>query len=84
MYEEPETKNTPDSSGLKKVSLALNQKSVKNVEYISAVIGESNKTRVIAIALKCARVILEHRNKGHQIIFKDENDNESQMQINIS
>ena len=68
----------------KKISLALSQKSLNDVDYISTVVGEKNKTRCIAISLKIARNILEHISNKDEIIFRDENGNEKTMSLIIS
>lgn len=52
---------------LKKITIVLNNESVKRVNYISTITEETNKTRCIAIALKIAEEILKQQIRGNEL-----------------
>lgn len=55
---------------LKKASMNINERTINNIEKISELTGEKNKTRVIAIALELPRKILEMNKDGQKIIIR--------------
>jgi metal-responsive CopG/Arc/MetJ family transcriptional regulator len=61
---------------MKKVSMNLSKKTLNNIDILSKMIGESNRTRVIASALEIAKTILEQKNSGNQIIIRYDNGDE--------
>ena len=68
---------------LKKVTMNLNDKSIKNVESLSEMTGEKNKTRVVTSSLEIAKQILAYSKKGKKIIIKDEDGNEQEIKFLI-
>lgn len=65
------TKHMSEKSELKKVSMNLSNKTLTNIDVLSKLIQEPNRTRVVASALELARYILEKENSGNQFLMKD-------------
>jgi metal-responsive CopG/Arc/MetJ family transcriptional regulator len=57
---------------MKKVSMNFSERTLNNVDILSQMIGESNRTRVISSALEIAKTILEQKNNGKQIIIRSD------------
>jgi metal-responsive CopG/Arc/MetJ family transcriptional regulator len=57
---------------MKKVSMNFSERTLNNVDILSKMIGESNRTRVIASAIEIAKTILEQKNSGKQIIIRSD------------
>ena len=55
-----------------KVSMNLNRRTLDNIDKLCEITGESNKTRVVAIALELAKRIMEMNSNGERIIVKGE------------
>lgn len=65
-------------SDLKKVSMNLNRKSLENIEEISKIIGEKNKTRVVSSALQITVEIFNIA-KENKVILRDKNGNDQEL-----
>jgi hypothetical protein len=76
-------KKPKNMTKLTKVSMNLSQKSMDNVEELSKLIQESNRTRVVASALGVAKAIIKQVLKGNHIIIRDNNGNEKEMNFII-
>lgn len=64
---------------LKKVSMSLSIKSIDNVNELSSLLRENNRTRVVSTALEIAKIILKQVKSGKHIIVRDENDKEQEL-----
>jgi predicted transcriptional regulator of viral defense system len=64
---------------LKKVSMNLNTNSINNVDELSLLFGEKNKTRVISSALEIAKAIFKQIKAGKHIIIRDEDGSEQEI-----
>ena len=64
---------------LTQVSMNLSSRSLKNIDELSALIEETNRTRVISSSLEIAKVILQQANNKKHIIIKDDNCVEQEM-----
>lgn len=68
----------------KKVSMILTGKSLKNVTELGELIGESQRTRIIASALEIAKEIMTQvKINNKMLIFRDDNGNEQELIISI-
>ena len=66
---------------LKKVSMNLSVKSIDNIDELSSLIGENNRTRVVSSALEIAKAIFKQVKSGKHIIIR--NDDGSEQEINF-
>ena len=66
-----------------KISMVLTPKSLNNVEELGELIGETNRTRVIASALEVAKAILKQVKEGKHVILRDESGSEKEMNFII-
>jgi metal-responsive CopG/Arc/MetJ family transcriptional regulator len=57
---------------MKKVSINFSERTLNNVDILSQMIGESNRTRVISSSIEIAKTILEQKNSGKQIVIRSE------------
>jgi hypothetical protein len=57
---------------MKKVSMNFSERTLNNVDILSQMIGESNRTRVISSSIEIAKTILEQKNSGKQIVIRSE------------
>jgi hypothetical protein len=64
---------------LTQVSMNLSSRSLKNIDELSALIGEANRTRVISSSLEIAKAILEQTNNKKHIIIRDDKGVEQEM-----
>jgi hypothetical protein len=64
---------------LTQVSMNLSSRSLKNIDELSALIGEANRTRVISSSLEIAKAILQQTNNKKHIIVRDEKGVEQEM-----
>jgi hypothetical protein len=71
------------TSSLTRVSMNFNKRSLDNVEVISKLLPEGNKTRVVSIALELTRTILEMRDKGDKILTEDSKGQIREMKLII-
>lgn len=69
---------------LKQVSMYLTEKSIENVEALSKMLSETNRTRVVAISLEITRTIMEHILQRDEIIFRSPDNKEKQLHFVIS
>jgi hypothetical protein len=67
-----------------RVTMNLSESSMNNVEDLSNLIGESNRTRVITSSLIVAKAIISQVKAGKQIILRDAEGNEKEMSFIIT
>lgn len=67
-----------------KVSMNLSSKSINNVEELSRLFDEPNRTRVIALALEIALNIMSYKKEGTAIIVREKSGKESQLNFIVS
>ena len=67
--------------GFTKVSMNLNQRTIENVDELSKLIGESNKTRVVSSSLELAKQILEMAKKGAKFIVRNPDGSEQELKF---
>ena len=72
-----------ENKSLTKVSMNLSQKSLKNVEEVSKLIQEDNKTRVVSSSLEITKEILQLVKNGKKIIVKNEDGSEQELKFII-
>ncbi len=72
-----------ESKNLTKVSMNLSERTINNVEDLSKIIGENNRTRVVSSAIELAKTILSQVKDGKKIIIKDSNGNEQEISFII-
>lgn len=71
-------------SELKKVSMNLSSKSIANIEELSDLTHETNKTRVVASALEIAKYIVKKaKEEGSKIVIKDADGNTQELKLLI-
>jgi hypothetical protein len=68
-----------ENKNLTKVSMNLSERTINNVEDLSKLIGEQNRTRVVASAVEVAKTILSQLNDGKKLILKDKDGNEQEI-----
>ena len=59
----------------------LNQKTIDNVDELSKIIGETNRTRVVSSSLELAKQILNIARNGAKIIVKNEDGSEQELKF---
>jgi len=65
------------------VSMNLSNKTMLNIDLLSELIGESNRSRVVASAFEIANIILTQTNNGKQIILRLEDGSEQNIDFII-
>lgn len=70
-----------EKKSLTRVSMNLSQKSLKNVEEVSRLIQEDNKTRVVSSSLEITKEILQLVKSGKKIIIKNEDGSEQELKF---
>jgi hypothetical protein len=70
-----------EKRNITRVSMNLNDKAINRVNYISEILDEPNKTRVVTTALVIAKTIIEEIKKGKTIILRDKNGYEESVKF---
>lgn len=65
-------------SKLTKVSMNLSNRSLANIDEISVIIDEKNKTRVVSASLQITLELL-NRMKDNKLIIRDKNGDEQEL-----
>lgn len=65
--------------GLTQVSMNLSNRSLKNIEELSTLIGETNRTRVVSSSLEISKEILKLIKDGNHIIVRGSDGVEREM-----
>ena len=68
---------------LTQVSMNLSNRSLKNIDELSNLIGETNRTRVVSSSLEIAKAILQQTNNKKHIIIRDADGTEQEMNFTI-
>jgi hypothetical protein len=70
-----------NSKEVTRVNMKLSKRSLDNVSQLSEIIGDKNRTRVIASALEIANAIMKSVKSGKHIILRDEDGSEQEMKF---
>lgn len=57
----------------------LSNRSLKNIDELSNLIGETNRTRVVSLSLEIAKAILQQVHSDKHIIIRDADGTEQEM-----
>ena len=60
-------------NNLTKISMNLSARTINNINELSEILGDTNRTRVVASVIELAKIILSLEKHGKKIIIRDGN-----------
>jgi hypothetical protein len=73
--------NTATTPGVVKVTMNMGEKTIEDINVISNITGNTNKTNVVGTALRVYRKLLELQDKEGKLLVEDKNGNLIRMQL---
>lgn len=72
-----------NKNDLTKITMNLSHRSMANVEELSEMLDETNRTRVIASSLEVTKHLIAEVKKGNRLFFEDNKGNKSELKMII-
>jgi hypothetical protein len=73
--------NAATAPGVVKVTMNMGEKTIEDINVISSITGNTNKTNVVGTALRVYRKLLELQDKEGKLLVEDKNGNLIRMQL---
>lgn len=74
-------KNGLDLKEIKKVMVSMSEKTLQDINSVSDIIGDSNRSNIVAKAVQVLKFIAEEINEGGELIIKEKEGDLKKVQV---